>query len=510
MNELSVYDGVIRTQGSYAFDENGSALMRIHLDGFGQFQAAGTVDPGGALSVLAEPRAFHNGQIFPIIQSGELLLNTFDEVSLPETRPLLGFALNYNYDDEQVEVISSTRPFRTVARNANERAIADYLDRIAPDAGGEMSRVLGEFQMLQENQHGQAFAGMSPAAYGGSTGAALQTARQYTHVVANRMQSLQAGASAPRAEVSAYGLEGILLAYNGPNASLGDVVGRQERADARRRWGAWANVFGQWTSQDADDGFVGYDSDTYGVVLGMDYALSENWLAGASFGYSTNDISFDENAGDGDIDSYFGSLYTGWYADAFYLESVLTYGSQEFDNKRNVVVGATRLTAHSDHDGNLYSAYLGSGYNFGDAIWQIGPFVSLEYLYLGEDGFEEKGAGVLNLIVDDRQTDALISQLGVRAARYFDTGLGALVPELSLAWLYDFDIDDRVITSSFAGASGDAFSITGQEVDQNGLVVGAALTLMQVNGIESSLTYSGEFRDGYDAHALIGQIRIAF
>jgi hypothetical protein len=33
---------------------------------------------------------------------------------------------------------------------------------------------------------------------------------------------------------------------------------------------------------------------------------------------------------------------------------------------------------------------------------------------------------------------------------------------------------------------------------------------MQVNGIESSLSYSGEFRDGYDAHALIGQIRIVF
>jgi len=509
MNELSVYDGVLQTQGGYTFDENGSALVRIHVDGFGQFQVADTVELAGALSVLAEPRVFHNGQIFPIIQSGGLL-GTFDEVSLPETRPLLGFELNYNYNDQQVEVATSTRPFRTVARNANERAIADYLDRIAPGATGEMSRVLGEFQTLQGNQFGEAFAGMSPASYGSSTGAALNTARLNSQVVSNRMQSLWSGAATRQAEASSSSLDGILLAYNGPNASLGNLVGRQEQVDARRRWGAWANVYGQWTTQDADDGFVGYDSDTYGVVLGMDYAFSETWLAGLSFGYASNDLNFDTNAGDGDIESYFGSLYTGWYRDAFYLESVLTYGSQAYDNKRNVVVGATRYTAHSDHDGNLYSAYLGSGYNFGDDGWNVGPFVSLEYLYLDEDGFEESGAGVLNLIVDDRQTDALISQLGVRASSYVETGVGALIPELSLAWLYDFDIDDRVITSSFAGASGDAFSITGQEVEQNGVVVGAALTLMQVNGIESSLTYSGEFRDGYDAHALIGQIRIAF
>jgi len=509
MNALAIYDGTLHVEDDYLFDDEGSALMRIHLDGFGQMWVDGMADLGGSLSVLAEHRAYHNGEVFPIIRSEELV-DTFPAVSLPEARQLLRFELNYNDEDEQVEVLARTRPFRTVARNANERAIADYLDRIAPEATGEMSRVLGEFQTLQGNQFGEAFAGMSPASYGASTGAGLNTARLYSQVVSHRMQSLWSGAATRQAEASSSRLDGILLAYNGPNASLGNLVGRQAQADNRQRWGAWANVYGQWTTQDADDGFVGYDSDTYGVVLGMDYAFSETWLAGLSFGYASNDLNFDTNAGDGDIESYFGSLYTGWYRDAFYLESVLTYGSQAYDNKRNVVVGATRYTARSDHDGNLYSAYLGSGYNFGDDIWQIGPFVALEYLYLDEDGFEEKGAGVLNLIVDDRQTDALISQLGVRAARYFDIGLGALVPELSLAWLYDFDIDDRVITSSFAGASGDAFSITGQEVEQNGVVVGAALTLMQVSGIESSLTYSGEFRDGYDAHALIGQIRIAF
>ena len=509
MQTLRIYDGTLRIEDDYLFDETGAALMRIHLDGFGQLWVDGMADLGGSLSVLAEQRMFHNGEVFPIIQS-ENLVDTFQEVSLPEARQLLRFELNYNDEDERVEVTARTRPFRTVARNANERAIADYLDRIGPGATGEMSRVLGEFQTLEGNQFGEAFAGLSSAEYGASTGAALDTARMYSQVVGNRMQSMRTGGAPPQAKASSQGLDGILLAYNGPNASLGDVVGRQAQADARRRWGAWANVYGQWVGQDADDGFVGYDSDTYGVVLGMDYALSETWLAGLSFGYSTNDLNFDTNAGDGDIDSYFGSFYTGWYDDAFYLESILTYGSQQFDNKRNVVVGATRYTAHSDHDGNLYSAYLGSGYDFGDDAWKVGPFVSLEYLYLDEDGFEEEGAGVLNLTVDDRQTDALLSYIGVRTQSVIDTGVGALIPELSVAWLHDFDIDDRVVTSSFAGAPGDAFSITGQDVEQNGLVVGASLTLMQAGGFESSIAYSGEFRNGYDAHAVIGQIRFAF
>ena len=194
MQTLQIYDGTLRVEDDYVFDETGSALMRIHLNGFGQLAADGTADLGGDLAVLAEQRMFHNGQIFPIIQS-QSLADTFQDVDLPEARQLLRFELNYNNEDEQVEVVARTRSFRTVARNANERAIADYLDRIGTYASGELSRVLGEFQTLQGRQFGEAFAGMSPASYGASTGAALNTSRLYSQVIGNRMQSLGAGPS---------------------------------------------------------------------------------------------------------------------------------------------------------------------------------------------------------------------------------------------------------------------------------------------------------------------------
>ena len=90
-----------------------------------------------------------------------------------------------------------------------------------------MARVLGEFQTLQGNQFGEAFAGMSSASYGASTGAALNTARLHAQVVSQRMQSLGAGVAARSAATSSNGLDGLLLAYNGPNASLGDLKGRK-------------------------------------------------------------------------------------------------------------------------------------------------------------------------------------------------------------------------------------------------------------------------------------------
>jgi outer membrane autotransporter protein len=114
------------------------------------------------------------------------------------------------------------------------------------------------------------------------------------------------------------------------------------------------------------------------------------------------------------------------------------------------------------------------------------------------------------LNVDPRKTDALLSELGLRGAGVFKTQYGDLIPELSGAWSYDFDIDNRVITTSFVGAPGAAFSVKGQPVEKNGAVVGAGLTFIHNSGISSSIRYSGEFREKYKSNAVIGELRFAF
>ena len=38
---------------------------------------------------------------------------------------------------------------------------------------------------------------------------------------------------------------------------------------------------------------------------------------------------------------------------------------------------------------------------------------------------------------------------------------GTLIPDLSLLWRYDFDLDDRVLTTTYAGAPGAASPFRG-------------------------------------------------
>jgi outer membrane autotransporter protein len=233
-------------------------------------------------------------------------------------------------------------------------------------------------------------------------------------------------------------------------------------------------------------------------------------LLGVSLGVSKADIDFDKNRGDSDIDAFIGSLYGSWFTERYYLDASLSYGYQEYENNRNVTVGAIHRNANSDHDGSIFSGYLEGGYNVSFGRWMLGPFASLNYLYLDEDGFTESGAGSLDLSVDDRQTDALFSQLGTVVAGRLAYENFELMPEVRLAWKYDFDIDDQVITSAFAGAPGVKFSIDGQDVERNSLVVEVGATLFHKNGLSIPVKYAAEFQDGYTAQGILGLIRFEF
>jgi outer membrane autotransporter protein len=247
-----------------------------------------------------------------------------------------------------------------------------------------------------------------------------------------------------------------------------------------------------------------------GATLGFDHALTDRLMAGVSVGYSRTDIDLNRNQGSGTIKSLFGSIYASYFNKNLYVDGALSYGRNWYDNHRLIKIGSFQRETDSDHDGDLFSAYLGAGYYFDIKKWLIGPFASLQYIYLDEESYREKGAGSVSLNIDDRQTDSLVSELGVRLARVFKTKCGSLIPELSAAWLHDFDIDDRVVTSSFAGSPGASFSMKGQDVERNGAVLGTGITFIHKSGLSTSLKYRGEFREKYKSNAIMGELRYTF
>ncbi|MBN2468986.1 MAG: autotransporter domain-containing protein, partial [Deltaproteobacteria bacterium] len=460
----------------------------------------------GTLVVTRGQRPYINGTTYDIIEvKGPAgISGAFSNLLLPKPRPLLRFGVNQLPNTVEVEVYAPKST--TVAKNRVGFIMGNYLDRIMPTATGDLSNVLGEFQSLSLSEFSTAFSSLSPDSYDNYTRSTLFTTQQYTKSLQYRMNNVRYHVMAGTSDNK----KPILLAYSGSNASIGQLFTPGEFSQVQGKNGVWLDGFGQWGDQTEKDGFTGYDYFTRGVILGFDHRLLDNLTAGLSLGYSSSDIDLDRNQGSGYVRSLFGSLYGSYFDKNLYVDAILSYGRNRYDNSRSITIGGISRQASSEHDARLFSGYLGSGYYFDLKPWSLGPYASLQYIRLDEESFEERGAGAISLRVDDRQTDALVSELGLRMVGCFKGKDGNLLPEVSLAWSYDFDIDDHVVKASFAGSPGSSFSMEGQDVEKHGAILGAGLTFIHQSGFSTSLRYRGEFREGYTSNGVMGEIRYTF
>lgn len=494
--------------GNFAQSDTGSMAMEINRYGSRDklLVSDGSVQLGGALTVSRGAGPYLDGMTYDIVESTNGSLNgVFNSVLLPTPGPLLSFVMNQTSSQVSVQVIAPK--VTTVAANPAEYAMAEYLDRIMPTATDDLAAVLGEFQGLASSQLGVAISSMNSGSYTSLSKVSMAGIGLFLGDLKQRMGKLRVNMmNAERGTET----KPVLLAYSGSAAELGRIVTIDQSSRDQTMKGLWINSYGQWGSHQALPGYAGYDYTLYGSAIGYDYTFPGNLLIGGSFGMSRAEVDFGSSQGEGSVNSVTGALYGSYYAGNAYIEGTFSYGKQRYHNSRFISVGSLLREASGKHDADSFTTYLGAGYNFTASWLTISPFTSLRHIHLAEEGFTEIGADSLNLAVESRKTDSLISELGIRLAHAFALGKGSLIPEVSAALNYDFDIDDQVVTASFAGAPGNTFSIRGEEVEKYGAAVAAGLTFIHRSGVSAVLKYRGEFRERNSSHGLMGEFRYLF
>jgi outer membrane autotransporter protein len=527
MERLEINQGVLEFNGDYLFPADGFMQAEIYNPdtgdlGHGQLVINGEATLDGTAAVIALPRIYTDGESLPLLSAESIRIEAgiptrFAAVSLPPDSALVDFGYDYRFDvagRDLFEVTTTVDPFRTVARNSLQRAVANYLERIAPSASGDLAEVIGTFQLLpQDANFDTAFSSLSPDTHDNYTLATFFGVSQYQETLsrrlrARRVDSVSGGTSSRQA-----GFEtdrSLLLAYSGDDSDIRSFYAG-EVTEVPAWWrDVWVTAFGQWGDQDGEDGYTGFDYDVLGLSIGIDHPVSDRLLLGASAAYTDTDVDQEKGRGDGDIEGWMASLYSSYSLDKVYIDGMLSYGKNDYDARREVRIGTIKRTARSDHDGDVFAATLGSGYlvTRDDSILE--PFGRLQYIKLDEDAFTEKGAGDINQRISSRDTESLTSEIGVRVSRSFPQAGGRLTTDASVAWLHDFDIDDRAITTSYTGAPASSFSVPGQDVERNGVTLGLGVGFETRKGVSSSLNYNGEFRDGFSAHGIIGRISFRF
>jgi uncharacterized protein YhjY with autotransporter beta-barrel domain len=504
LDYLAVNRGTLQLNDDYVFAENSEFQAMVYSDGNnGQFLINGTASLDGQMKVVRGNGAYLDGTTFEVLNAANGIEQgtDFNAIELPAEHRLLAFSLSRF--DNQLQVTANVNPFTSVAETTREREVAAHLDRILPRVDGELDLILGEVQGLDSaREFATALYGLSPADYSRFSQASLNSSRQYANTLHTRMSSLHfSEVSGPQR--SWYG-EPHLVAASG---SLPRGLFDRELTDYT--YGLYLRGFSQEGDLDSSATDPGFDFSLDGLILGYDKKISSDHMVGLSLGFSANEVETNGNSGTSDIDMTQIAAYGGLLFDNAYLDVILAYGQIDYDSRRNVTIGTATRPVESGHDGDILSASLSGGTYIQMKEWWLQPQASLQYTRLEEDGFSETGSGV-SLRVEDRTTESLISQIGISLLRDFQTESGWVTPDFSIAWIHDFDHDDQVINAAYVAAPDSSFSIKGQDIDQDGLLLGVGVRFETRAGYVTSLRIDREQRDDYETSTFMGEFRYQF
>lgn len=369
------------------------------------------------------------------------------------------------------------------ASNSGNGSLGSVLDNLANTATGDMSTVIAELDKSGSASNARK---LEPIVNNGIIFAGYSTTHQFNQTISGRIEQLPS----------------ILQARE-------NMMNLFLTGDEPANTGAWTQVFGTTMLQDNRNSVTGYNASVNGVSVGLDRLIVKNIFAGFSFAYAQSSITSSDYSTKTSADSSLGSLYASLNTGAYYLNTILSFAYNRYDSSRHISFGSIARTAKSSYDGNQYSAYVESGYNFQRQKIKVTPLASLQYMRIQINDYCESGADALNLTTDTQRYNVLQSGLGAKIAYSIDKRDTRLIPELHFRWLYDFVGDPQQTTSQFTGG-GASFSTRGLEPSKSSYNIGAKLDILTEYGVTLSLDYEFEIKESFQSHSGYANVRYEF
>jgi outer membrane autotransporter protein len=277
-------------------------------------------------------------------------------------------------------------------------------------------------------------------------------------------------------------------------------------------------------SKDKSDLEAGLDFHTYGVTIGLDYRINNQFILGGAMGYIDTNTELENSAGETDTQGYSLSLYGTYYRDQnYFIDFSASYGSNNFDQSRRIDYSLDgladvkqKLTA--DYDGNMFSLFIGSGYDFTRDAWTFGPRADLEYIKSDIDGFTEKvsdasaDGGGWATRVDATDQKWLTLKLGGKLSYTHSADWGVLIPYTRLDLLHEFKDDSQVISAHFiSDPAGNTIRIESDDPDRNYMRLRLGTSAQFQNGMVGFIDFSTLLaHSDWSAHTLSIGFRTEF
>ncbi|MGX1960610.1 autotransporter outer membrane beta-barrel domain-containing protein [Serratia proteamaculans] len=403
------------------------------------------------------------GQQYNILTAQQGISGQFDSVA--PNYLFLGTGLTYQPNQVTLNVGRNDTSFTSVAATQNERAVAAAADALA--AGNPV------YESILN---------------AGSTGEARQAFRQLSGQIHADIASAQVNDSRYLREA----LNGRLRQAEGL-ATSPDIKADDDG-------GAWAQLLGAWDHASGDANATGYQASTYGVLVGLDSALADDWRMGVATGYTRTSLDggYGSNA---DSDNYHLAVYGGKQFGELALRAGGGYTWHRFDTSRSVNYGMQSDRETAKYSARTEQVFAEAGYSV-KADWvNLEPFANLAYINFQNNGISEDG-GAAALHGDKQHTDATVSTLGLRADTQWQASKTTSVALRSeLGWQHQYGDLDRGTGLRFNGGNS-PFVVNSVSASRDGAVLKASAEVAVNKNATLSLGYGGLLSQNYQDNSV--------
>jgi outer membrane autotransporter protein len=264
----------------------------------------------------------------------------------------------------------------------------------------------------------------------------------------------------------------------------------------------WISGYSSKGSMSATDGYLSYDSDLSGFLVGADVAVSKNWLFGLAggTGYSTTD----KGNASMDTKTIFGTGYASYGTEDWFSDLGIIYGSTEVDARLGTTFDTT-----ADYRAQNLAFFAGGGKEIARDYVIFTPELSFLGTYYFQENYQEEASNAVGRKVRSLETFNLQSTLGTSMAMYMGLGEVTFKPEIRAYWLHEWLGDEESTLYSLQGANG-TYALDFQAPEKDILKLGIGTSAKWGEYLELRADLDGRFGSDYSDYTLLGSLRYQF
>jgi autotransporter-associated beta strand protein len=310
-----------------------------------------------------------------------------------------------------------------------------------PASFGAAQRVQTAFDQINTQLGPAAPTGITPASSGFIQGAG---SLQHSSSLASVQDSLQSLSGQLHAASAAMTLEAI-------DAGTRALSDRFDNLLDHPQAGGWTQNLG-YHGDLSRSGYSNVGVDLSGWLVGQDYRIGGNGVAGYAISQSQGLGRLADSADQGRSHALEGMFYGGVIRGSWYTMGRFGVGTYRENMRRQLQLGDQFAGVASDSNGRYGVAYGESGYRLSLGRTQVTPYINLQYAQLQRDGFDELGAYGFGLKSSEQTTALWQAGAGLRATREWMLPRGgSLSLQARMLWQQSFGVRGELLDASFSG-----------------------------------------------------------